>query len=126
VIAGSFNGQHGPASTFTPLNLYDIQLKAGDSVTLNLPENYSTGIVTLKGAVNYNETHAAKEVEIALFDTVGEEINITAITDATLLVLNGEPIDEPIFAYGPFLMNTEQEIIAAIDDYNAGKMGHLK
>ncbi len=95
-------------------------------MTLTLPENYNTGIVTLKGSVNYNETHAAKEVEITLFDTVGEEITITAITDATLLVLNGEPINEPIFAYGPFLMNTEQEIIAAIDDYNAGKMGHLK
>lgn len=126
VIAGSFNGHNGPASTFTPINLYDIQLKAGDTVTLTLPENYNTGIVTLKGSVSYNETHAAKEVEIALFDTAGEEITITAITDATLLVLNGEPINEPIFAYGPFLMNTEQEIIAAIDDYNAGKMGRVK
>jgi len=125
VIAGAFNGVKGPASTFTPLDLYDIQLKAGDTVKLTLPEAHNTGIVTLKGSVNYNETHAAKEVEIALFDTVGEEISITAITDATLLVLSGEPINEPVFAYGPFLMNTEQDIIAAIDDYNAGKMGHL-
>jgi redox-sensitive bicupin YhaK (pirin superfamily) len=75
--------------------------------------------------VNYNNTHTAKPVEIAMFDTAGETITVTAIADATLLVLNGQPIDEPIFAYGPFLMNTQQEIMQAIDDYNAGKMGHL-
>ncbi|GAA0528190.1 pirin family protein [Chitinophaga japonensis] len=125
VIAGSFNGHAGPASTFTPLNLFDVRLAAGDTVTLSLPDGYNTGIVALKGAVRYNDARESQAVEIALFDTAGEEITITALADASLLVLNGEPINEPIFAYGPFLMNTQQEILEAIDDYNAGKMGHL-
>ncbi|HEU4551843.1 MAG TPA: pirin family protein [Chitinophaga sp.] len=125
VIAGTFNGQQGPAHTFTPLNLWDVKLAAGDTVTLHLPDGFNTGIVTLHGEVNYNNTHTAGSVEIAMFDTAGETITVTAIADATLLVLNGQPIDEPIFAYGPFLMNTQQEIMQAIDDYNAGKMGHL-
>lgn len=125
VIAGAFNGQRGPAQTFTPINLLDIKLAAGDTVNLHLPEGYNTGIVALHGEVNYNGSHTAQAVEIAVFDTAGEDITVTAISDATLLVLNGQPIDEPIFAYGPFLMNTQQEIMEAIDDYNAGKMGHL-
>lgn len=125
VIAGAFNGQQGPAHTFTPINLLDVKLAAGDTVNLHLPEGYNTGIVLLHGEVNYNGTHTAQSVEIAMFDTAGEDITVTAISDATLLVLNGQPIDEPIFAYGPFLMNTQQEIMEAIDDYNAGKMGHL-
>ncbi|KAA2244610.1 pirin family protein [Chitinophaga agrisoli] len=125
VIAGRFDGQTGPAQTYTPINLYDIQLKAGDTVTLSLPEGYNTGIITLKGAVIFNEADKAHGVEIALFDTSEGEILISATEDAALLVLNGEPINEPIFAYGPFLMNTQEEITQAIDDYNAGKMGRL-
>ncbi len=125
VIAGQFEGHTGPARTYTSINLYDIQLKAGDTVTLSLPETYNTGIVTLKGAVTFNEVDKTRGVEIAMFDTNGEDILVTATEDAALLVLNGEPINEPIFAYGPFLMNTQEEIAQAMDDYNAGKMGHL-
>jgi len=125
VIAGTYNGHQGPAHTFTPLNLLDIKLAAGDTITLHLPNGFNTGIVTLHGEVNFNNTHTARPVKIAMFDTTGEDITVTAISDATLLVLNGQPIDEPVFAYGPFLMNTQQEIMQAIDDYNAGKMGHL-
>lgn len=125
VIAGQFNGHQGPAHTFTPVNVLDVQLKAGDTLTLPLPDGYNTGIVTLNGNVRYNDTHTSEAVEIALFDKAGEEITVTAISDATLLVLNGEPINEPIFAYGPFVMNTQQEILEAIEDYNNGKMGSL-
>jgi redox-sensitive bicupin YhaK (pirin superfamily) len=125
VIAGSFNGHQGPASTFTPLNVFDLQLKAGDTINLNLPEGYNTGIVALKGSVRYNDTHSSNAVELALFDNAGEDITVTAISDSVLLVLSGEPIDEPVFAYGPFVMNTQQEILEAIEDYNKGKMGSL-
>ncbi len=125
VIAGSYNGQPGAARTFSPLNLFDVQLKAGKTFTLTLPDGYNTGIVALKGEARFNDTHTAKGVEIAVFETAGETITITALTDASLLVLNGEPINEPIFAYGPFVMNTKEEIIQAVEDYNNGKMGHL-
>lgn len=125
IIAGDYNGQKGAAKTFSPVNLFDIQLKAGKSITLHLPEGYTSGIVALKGEARFNDTHTAKGVEIAVFETAGETITITALTDTSLLVLNGEPLNEAIFAYGPFVMNTKEEIIQAVEDYNNGKMGSL-
>lgn len=125
VIAGEWEGQPGAAKTFTPLNLFDIQLKAGKTIQLNLPDGYNTGLVVLKGEVNINDSHPAKGVEIAVFEQTGEQITVTAVEDASLLLLNGEPIRESIFAYGPFVMNTKEEIVTAIDDFNNGKMGRL-
>lgn len=125
VIAGDLSGVKGPAKTFTPVNLFDIRLTAGTETVLTLPDGYNTGIVVLKGAVSINGTHKAKAVEIAVFEQKGETITVKAEEDSTLLVLNGEPIQESIFAYGPFVMNTKEEIIQAIDDYNNGKMGRL-
>lgn len=125
IIAGNFESVSGPAKTFTPVNLFDIRLTAGTETTLTLPNGYNTGIVVLKGAVSINGTHKVKGVEIAVFEQKGETITIKAEEDSTLLVLNGEPIQEPIFAYGPFVMNTKEEIIQAIDDFNDGKMGRL-
>jgi hypothetical protein len=125
VIAGEWEGQPGAAKTFTPLNLFDIQLKAGKTIQLNLPDGYNTGLVVLKGDVNINDSHQAKGVEIAVFEQAGGQIMVTAVEDASLLLLNGEPIRESIFAYGPFVMNTKEEIVTAIDDFNNGKMGRL-
>ncbi|MGE7777840.1 pirin family protein [Chitinophaga sp. NPDC101104] len=125
VIAGNLDSVNGPAKTFTPINLFDIRLTAGTETTLTLPDGFNTGIVVLKGAVTINGTHAAKAVEIAVFEQAGETITLKAEEDTTLLVLNGEPIRESIFAYGPFVMNNKEEIITAIDDYNNGKMGRL-
>ncbi|UYQ93141.1 pirin family protein [Chitinophaga horti] len=125
VIAGEFEGLYGPARTFTPINVYDVQLKMGRNITIKLPEGYNTGIVVLKGEAEFNETHISKEVEIVSFGNEGEEINITAVSDVSLLVLNGEPINEPVFAYGPFLMNTQEEITQAIQDYSEGRLGRL-
>ncbi len=105
--------------------MFDIRLTAGTETVLTLPDGYNTGIVVLKGAVSINGTHKAKAVEIAVFEQKGETITVKAEEDATILVLNGEPIQESIFAYGPFVMNTKEEIIQAIDDYNNGKMGRL-
>ncbi|NIG52773.1 pirin family protein [Chitinophaga sp. Cy-1792] len=124
VIAGEFNGQKGAASTYSPVNVFDVQLKKGDSVTVSFPAHFNTMAVLMQGEADFDGT-AAKAVETVFFDQQGTEIMITAKEDTSLLLLSGEPIDEPIFAYGPFVMNNEEEIVAAINDYNAGKMGFL-
>ncbi|RAJ03999.1 hypothetical protein LX64_02876 [Chitinophaga skermanii] len=125
VIAGEQNGVKGAAKTFTPIHVYDLQLKAGSEVNISLPEHFNTGLVVLKGAVNFNHTHDAKGTQIAVFEKEGENIFIKAKEDASILVLSGEPINEPVVAYGPFVMNTEEEIVQAINDFNEGKMGVL-
>lgn len=125
VIAGNFSGDSGPAKTFTPINLYDVRLKAGHVATLSLPQDYTTAIFLLKGNVILNNANSLQEAELALFDLEGEDICARASEDTTLLVLNGEPIREPIARYGPFVMNTREELIQAATDYQGGKMGHL-
>jgi hypothetical protein len=124
VIAGEYDGIKGAASTFSPVNVWDIHLKKDDKISFELPAHFNTTAVVLQGEADMNG-QPVKSVETALFEREGTEITITALKDASILVLSGEPIDEPIFAYGPFVMNTEEEIIAAINDYNAGKMGYL-
>jgi redox-sensitive bicupin YhaK (pirin superfamily) len=124
VIAGEFKGKKGAASTFSPVNVFDVHLKKGDNVTVAFPQHFNTAIVMLQGQADFNG-QSAKAVETVLFEKNGTDITITAQEDATMIVLSGEPIDEPIFAYGPFVLNTEDELSAAIDDYNAGKMGFL-
>ena len=125
VIAGDFHDVEGPANTYTPIDLYDLRLKAGHHAELTLPGGYNTAIFLLHGDILLNGSHAMKASELALFDTSGERIAIDAREDATLLVLNGEPIHEPVARRGPFVMNTEEELVEAANDYQAGKMGHL-
>lgn len=125
VIAGDFHGVKGPANTYTPIDLYDSRLKAGHHAELTLPAGYDTAIFLLHGDILLSGSHAMKASELALFDTSGERIAIDAREDATLLVLSGEPIHEPVARRGPFVMNTEEELVQAADDYQAGKMGHL-
>jgi quercetin 2,3-dioxygenase len=125
VIAGDFHDIKGPAKTFTPINLYDLKLKAGHQAELTLPAGYNTGIFLLKGKIVLNNSHSLQEADLALFDTQGERISIEAKKDAALLVLNGEPIPEPVAREGPFVMNTQEEIRQAVNDYRIGKMGHL-
>lgn len=125
VIAGNFHDVKGPANTYTPINLYDLRLKAGHHAELTLPAGYNTAIFLMHGEILLNGSHAIKASELALFDTSGERIAIDAREDATLLVLNGKPIHEPVARRGPFVMNTEEELLQAANDYQAGKMGHL-
>ena len=124
VIAGEYDGVKGAASTFSPVNVFDIHLKKDDKITMSIPEGFNTAAVVFQGEAEVNG-QSLKGVETALFEKEGTEVTITALKDTAMLVLSGEPIDEPIFAYGPFVMNTEDEIRTAIDDYNAGKMGVL-
>jgi redox-sensitive bicupin YhaK (pirin superfamily) len=124
VIAGDYKDVKGAASTFSPVNVWDIHIKAGDELSFSVPEHFNTTSVVMQGAVKINGQEV-KAVQTALFEQQGTEITITATEDTNLLLLSGEPINEPIFAYGPFVMNTEEEIITAINDYNAGKWGRL-
>jgi len=125
VIAGSFRGHRGPAHTFTPVELYDLQLKAGNLAALTLPEPHNTSILVLQGRASVNGSQAAGEAELIVCKRNGSQVTINALEDSRLLVMSGEPIEEPIARYGPFVMNTKAELIQAVNDYQAGKMGHL-
>ena len=126
VIAGEFDGHKGPAKTFTPINVWDVRLKADANVTLDLPEGHTTMLVVLTGHVTVNGMQEAGASEIVSLSREGTEAEIVASGDATILVLTGEPIDEPVVGYGPFVMNTEAEIHKAIADFNSGKFGRMK
>jgi quercetin 2,3-dioxygenase len=125
VIAGEYNNTKGPASTFTPLQVYNARLKKGAKVELSFPSTYNTGILVIEGSALINDEPAATD-HFVLFKNDGELISIEATEDAILLVLSGEPIDEPIAQYGPFLMNTWEELEQAISDVSAGKFGVLE
>jgi hypothetical protein len=125
VIAGEFDGAKGPAKTFTPINLWDLRLPAGAGAQLRLSEGRTTALFVLKGNAMLNGTQAAREAELALFERDGEDISVKAETPATILVLDGKPIDEPVVGYGPFVMNTQQEIRQAIADYQEGRFGSI-
>ena len=125
IIAGALGDAKGPAKTFTPVNLWDVRLKAGKRAVLELPEGHMTAVFVLKGSVHVNGSAKVGASEFVTFGRSGAGIQIDADTDTTLLVLGGEPIDEPVFGYGPFVMNTEAEIRGAIEDYRSGRMGHL-
>lgn len=125
IIAGDFNGTRGPANTFTPINVWDVRLARDADVTLNLPDGHIAMLVVLTGHVTINGNQDAGEAEVILLDRKGSDVSIHADGDATLLVLTGEPIDEPIVGYGPFVMNSEAEIRQAIDDFNSGRFGSM-
>jgi redox-sensitive bicupin YhaK (pirin superfamily) len=125
VIAGSLHGRRGPARTVTPVELYDVRLRAGGRMTVPLPEGHNTAAFVLQGRVAVNGSHQAGEAELVLYQRQGSSIGIEALEESRLLIMSGEPIDEPIARYGPFVMNTKAELIEAVQDYQAGRMGHL-
>lgn len=125
VIAGEFAGKKGPAQTFTPLDVWDMRLNAGGSVDVQFVEGRTLMLVVLRGNVTINGDETAREAQLVMLDRHGSGITIDAETDSTLLVLSGEPIEEPIAGYGPFVMNTEAEIRQAISDFNRGQFGQL-
>jgi len=125
VIAGSVRGAKGPAKTFTPIELYDLRLHAGRSMPLQIPNGYNAGLLILSGQASVEGSHRLSEAELAVFTSTGEPVTIVAEEDATILVMAGDAIDEPVARYGPFVMNTKAELVQAVNDYQAGKMGHL-
>jgi len=125
VIAGEFRDVKGPAKTFTPIHLYDLRLRAGHRTELVLPERHNTALFVLNGQAVLNGSQVLYEAELAVFGTTGERIAIEAKDDVTIVVLNGRSIDEPVARHGPFVMNAQEELIQAVNDYQLGKMGHL-
>jgi len=125
VIAGTFQGHQGPARTFTPVELYDLQLRAGARFELTLPDGHSTSIFVLEGRVSVNGAALAGEADLVVSKRQGSLLILEASQDSRLLIMSGQPIDEPISRYGPFVMSTKAEIVQAVEDYQAGRMGHL-
>ncbi|MCC7462231.1 MAG: pirin family protein [Gammaproteobacteria bacterium] len=126
VIAGAFAGRAGPARTFTPVNVWDVRLRQGCSTRLQVPDGHTTALVVLRGTVAINGSNIARESQMVVLERAGSELLVEANSDATVLLLGGEPIDEPIVGYGPFVMNTKAEIHEAIADFNAGRFGELR
>ena len=125
LIAGEFDGQRGPARTFTPIDVWDVRLNAGKSATFDLHQGRNTALVVLHGAVEVNGQEVVREGQLVLFDREGTDIRLDAEQDATVLILSGEPIDETIVGHGPFVMNTEAEIQQAFIDFQSGKFGRM-
>ncbi len=125
VIAGNWNGAEGPAKTFSPIELYDLQLKPGGVVNLQMPMGMNTSLFLLKGSIKANSHLLKGEAKLAVFSLSGTSILVEAHENSTFLVLAGKPIEEPVVQHGPFVMNTREELVQAVDDYRSGKMGHL-
>ncbi|EKN3339270.1 pirin family protein [Yersinia enterocolitica] len=125
VIAGDYAGKNGPANTFSPLNVWDIRLNQGKCAEFSLPDGWNTALIVLRGTVQVNGDAIARDAEMVLLDSAGSNVTIEANNDAVLLLLSGEPIDEPIIGYGPFVMNTQEQIAEAIADFNSGRFGSM-
>jgi len=126
VIAGEYKGNKGPASTFSPVNMFNVRLKKGAKTQLTFPEHYTTSILAIEGSVKINEAENVLQDHFALLANDGDTFTLEALEDTVVLVLSGEPLNEPIAAYGPFVMNTQEELVEAFKDFNTGKFGYLE
>jgi quercetin 2,3-dioxygenase len=125
VIAGECNGVSGPARTFTPVNVFDLRVAQGSRFELQLPEGHNVALFLLSGAVAVNGEALSGEAQLAVLGRTGRGVEIEGREESTMLLLSGEPIDEPVASYGPFVMNTKAELQQAMEDYRAGRMGRL-
>jgi redox-sensitive bicupin YhaK (pirin superfamily) len=125
VVAGAYAGKKGPARTFTDLNVWDAQVKAGETVVLDAPEGHTLSVLVLAGTIEIDGAEIVREAQMAVLGREGGAIRVEANSDAKFLVLTGQPIDEPVASYGPFVMNTEAEIRQAFDDFNSGRFGGI-
>lgn len=125
VMAGEFKGINGVAKTYTPINMFDMRLQKGAKITFDISLSHNTMLLITKGNVTVNETENVKHMDFVVFKNDGETISLEATEDSMVFVISGEPINEPIARYGPFVMNTREEIMQAIEDVNTGKFGSI-
>ena len=126
IIAGELDGVNGPATTYKAINLFEVRYNAGDAATLSLPDGHNAAVILLQGDVVLNGSQVLQgAAKIATLSIDGESITLEPKADSTLLVLSGEPIDEPVASYGPFVMNTQEELVQAFADFKSGRMGQL-
>ncbi len=126
IIAGEYKGTKGAASTFSPINMFNLKLNKGGKTELSFPSNYTTAILMVEGEAIINGVTRAAEDHFIMFSNDGESFTVEAASDAIILVLSGEPLNEPIAAHGPFVMNTKEELVEAFQDFNTGKFGYLE
>ncbi|MNM76652.1 Quercetin 2,3-dioxygenase [compost metagenome] len=126
VIAGEYLGHQGPARTFTAMDVWDLRLNAQSTLQLPVAAGRNAALVVLRGSVRINGEREAGPSSLVLFERGAEDIAIEALEGASVLLLSGEPIDEPIVGYGPFVMNSEAEIAEAFDDFHAGRFGQMQ
>lgn len=126
VIAGEYQGQTGPAKTFSPINVWDISLKAQAEIDLKVPANHTTLVFVMSGELVVSNTHTLTDADLAVLETVGDNVHLKANKDTKLVFLGGEPLNEPIVGYGPFVMSHESEIMQAFKDFQDGKMGVIE
>ena len=126
VIAGDYRGHQGPARTFTAMDVWDLRLNAGASLQLPVAAGRNAALVVLRGNVRINGEREAGPSSLVLLDRQGEDVSVEALEGASVLLLSGEPIDEPIVGYGPFVMNSQAEIAESFDDFHAGRFGQMQ
>jgi len=126
IIAGEYNGRKGPATTFSPVNMMNAKLKSGGKAEFDFPASFNTGALVIEGSITVNGEQKVQTDHFVLFQNEGETFSIEAAEDAVILIISGQPLNEPIYPHGPFVMNTREEIMQAFEDYNTGKFGYLE
>jgi hypothetical protein len=124
VIAGQYGVAKGAARTFSSMNVLDMRLNAGGSLSLDLPAGHTTALFVLHGTIRI-DTHTVRSSELAVMERDGAQLAFDTMADTVLLLLSGEPLNEPIVGHGPFVMNTREEIVQAMSDYGNGKFGRM-
>jgi redox-sensitive bicupin YhaK (pirin superfamily) len=125
VIAGTYKDEKGPATTFSPVHMMNAKLKKGGKAEFDFPANFNTAALVIEGSILVNGEEKVATDHLALFKNEGENFSIEATEDAVVLIISGQPLNEPIYPHGPFVMNSREEIIQAFEDYNLGKFGYL-
>ena len=126
IIAGELNAVTGTARTFSPINMWDVKMNAGKGYTFAAPESHNLIVLVLDGTVQFNGENIARRGELVTFERGGADVHIEANNEAKLLILTGEPLNEPIVGYGPFVMNSRDEILQAIHDVQNGKFARIE